>query len=207
RFGIRRIVLVGDRGMLTTARIEEARKTEDLAWISALQASQVKKLAESGTLQLELFDQTDLAEIQCEEHFPGERLVACLNPNLRAERTRKRAELLAVTETALAKIAAACARPKNPYRGKDKIARRVEREAGKYKMLKHFELTPTETSLTYRRKDEQIEEETALDGIYIVRAGRIGPEQMQKEQLVETYKSLSGVERAFRGLKTESLHV
>ncbi len=207
RFGIRRVVLVGDRGMLTSARIEEIRKTEDLSWISALQAPQVKKLAENGVLQLELFDQTDLAEIRCEEHFPGERLVACLNPNLRDERTRKRNDLLDTTETRLAKIAAACARPKNPYRGKDRIAGRIEREAGKYKMLKHFELTITETSLTYRRKGDQIAEEAALDGIYIVRAGRIGPEQMQKEQLVETYKSLSGVESAFRGLKTESLHV
>jgi hypothetical protein len=207
RFGIRRVVLVGDRGMLTSARIEEVRKTEDLAWISALQAPQVKKLAESGALQLELFDRTDLAEIHCEEHFPGERLVACLNPNLRDERTRKRNELLDETEKQLAQIAAACARPKNPYRGKDRIARRIEREVGKYKMLKHFELTITETSLSYERNHDQIAQEAALDGIYIVRAGRIGPEQMQKEQLVETYKSLSGVERAFRGLKTESLHV
>lgn len=207
RFGIRRVILVGDRGMLTSARIEALRETGDLAWISALQAPQVKKLLENGVVQPELFDQTDLAEIRCEEHFPGERLVACFNPNLRHERTRKRDELLDVTETRLAKIAAACARPKNPYRGKDRIARRIEREAGKYKMLKHFEMTITEDSLTYQRKTDQIKTEADLDGIYIVRAGRVGPEQMHSEQLVETYKSLSGVERAFRGLKTTSLHV
>lgn len=207
RFNLQRILLVGDRGMLTSARIEELRKDENLAWISALRAPQVKKLVENGALQLELFDQIDLAEIECREHFPGERLVVCKNHYLREERTRKRSELLAITETKLAEIAAACARPKAPYHGKDRIARRIERKVGKYKMLKHFELTITETSLSYRRKQRQIDDENALDGIYIVRAGRVGPEQMQKEQLVETCKSLSGVERAFRGLKTESLEV
>lgn len=207
RFDLKRILLAGDRGMLTSARIERLREMEDVGWISALQASQVKKLAASGAFQLELFDQTDLAEIQCEEHFPGERLVVCCNPSLRAERTRKRNELLEVTEEKLEAIASACARRKNPYRGKDRIARRIEREAGKYKMLKHFELNIREDALQYRRKDDSIAQEASLDGIYIVRAGRVGPEQMHKEQLVETYKSLSGVERAFRSIKTMSLEV
>ena len=207
RFGLERVLLVGDRGMLTSARIEALKKAGEIGWISALQSSQVRKLAESGAFQLELFDQRDLAEIQCEEHFPGERLVACLNPALRDERARKREELLAVTEEKLGAIAAACARARNPYRGMDKIARRVEREAAKYKMLKHFELTITEESLSFSRKEEAIAREASLDGIYIVRAGRVDPAEMSESQLVQTYKSLSGVERAFRSLKTDSLEV
>lgn len=207
RFGLKRILLVGDRGMLTSARIEALKKVEEVGWISALQASQVRKLAECGAFQMELFDQRDLAEIQCEEHFPGERLVVCLNPALRAERARKREELLAVTEAKLGVIAAACAREKNPCRGKDKIARRLEREAAKYKMLKHFEVTITEDSLRFSRKEEAIREEAALDGIYIVRAGRVNAAEMSESQLVATYKSLSGVERAFRSIKTDSLEV
>lgn len=206
RFALKRILLVGDRGMLTSARIEKLREDESIAWISALQASQVQKLAQAGAFQLELFDETDLAEIQCEEHFPGERLVVCCNPALRAERTRKRDELLAVTEAKLNEIANACQREKNPYRGKDKIARRVERETAKYKMLKHFELTITEDSLSFARKEQAICDEASLDGIYVVRAGRVKAD-MRTEQLVETYKSLSGVERAFRCLKNESLEV
>lgn len=207
RFALKSILLVGDRGMLTSARIEKLRENENIAWISALQASQVQKLAQAGAIQLELFDQTDLAEIQCEEHFPGERLVVCCNPALRAERTRKRDELLAVTETKLNEIATACHRAKNPYRGKDKIARRVERETAKYKMLKHFELTITEDGLSFSRKEQAIRDEASLDGLYVVRAGRVKAEDMQTEQLVQTYKSLSGVERAFRCLKNESLEV
>ena len=207
RFDLKRILLVGDRGMLTSARIEALREMEDVGWISALQASQVKKLATSGAFQPELFDQTDLAEIECEEHFPGERLVVCCNPALRAERSRKRDELLAVTEEKLTTIAAACQRKKNPYQGKDKIARRVEREAARYKMLKHFELEIDEKSLRFSRKEESIQEEASLDGIYIVRAGRVDPGQMHEEELVQTYKSLAGVERAFRSMKTVSLEV
>jgi len=209
RFGLKRIIIVGDRGMLTSARIDELRadQSASYAWISALRSGQIRKLADSGDIQPELFDQRDLAEITSEEHFPGERLVVCRNPALAAERDRKRTELLAVTEAKLRVIAEACLRARAPYRGKDKIARRVERECAKYKMLKHFRLEITETSLQFDRDGEAIAKEAALDGIYIVRAGRVAPGEMSSDKLVETYKSLSQVERAFRGLKTTILKV
>lgn len=207
RFGMEKLLIVGDRGMLTGARIEALRQYDGVSWISALQNAQVQKLARAGAVQMELFDQQDLVEIECEEDFPGERLVVCLNPNLRHERSRKRTALLEQTEEKLGIIAAACLREKNPYHGKDRIARRVEREVGKYKMLKHFKLTITETSLDFEREQSSIEEEAALDGIYIVRAKKQGTENMSESRIVETYKSLSGVESAFRSTKTETLHV
>jgi transposase len=209
RFGLKRIIIVGDRGMLTNARIDEIREDETnrYAWISALRSGQIRKLANSGAFQPELFDQCDLAEIVSEEHFPGERLVVCLNPALAAERERKRNELLAATEEKLQTIAEACQRTRAPYRGKDKIARRVERECAKYKMLKHFELTISETSLEFVRDEEAVAREAALDGIYIVRAGRVSQKEMNAQKLVETYKSLSRVERAFRAMKTTVLNV
>lgn len=219
RFGLERIIIVGDRGMLTNARIDELREdqTNHYGWISALRSGQIRKLADSGELQPELFDQRDLAEISSEEHFPGERLVVCRNPALAAERGRKRNELLTATEEKLQTIADACQRARAiadacqraraPYHGKDKIARRVERECSKYKMLKHFELTISETSLEFVRREESIIREAALDGIYIVRAGRVSQQEMDTEKLVETYKSLSQVERAFRAMKTTVLNV
>ena len=207
RFGMKKILLVGDRGMLTSARIEALRDADDISWISALQSAGVRKLAESGNVQMELFDQRDLVEVRCEEAFPGERLVVCLNPALRAERARKRAELLEACEEKLRGIAAACARGKNPYHGKDRIARRVEREAGKYKMLKHFKLTVTETALDFERDEDSIAQESALDGLYVVRARAEGTAHLDEDELVSTYKSLSGVESAFRSIKTETLHV
>ena len=207
RFGMERILLVGDRGMLTSARIEALKECDGIAWISALQNAGVRQLARSGSLQMELFDQQDLVEIRCEEDFPGERLVVCMNPLLREERARKRTELLEVTERKLQEIAAACTRERNPYRGKDRIARRVEREAGKYKMLKHFKLSFSETGLGFERCESSITEESALDGLYVVRAKEKGTEHMDQAQLVRTYKSLSGVESAFRSIKTETLHV
>jgi len=209
RFGLKRVIIVGDRGMLTNARIEELRDEPNgcYAWISALRSGQIRKLADCGDIQPELFDQRDLAEITSEEHFPGERLVVCRNPALAAERARKRTELLAVTEEKLNAIAEACQRVRAPYRGKDKIARRVERECAKYKMLKHFDLEITGTSLRFERDQQAIDREAALDGIYIVRAGRIEPVEMSTAKLVETYKSLSQVERAFRGMKTTLLKV
>lgn len=218
RFGLERVIVVGDRGMLTNARIEQIKEStgtatdasggalENYGWISALRSNQIRKLAEAGDFQPELFDQRDLAEIVSEEHFPGERLVVCRNPALAVERARKRVELLATTEGKLAAIAAACRRARAPYHGKDKIARRVERACAKYKMLKHFELTITETSLDFSRDEQSIEKESAFDGFYIVRAGRIPVEQRSADELVKTYKSLSQVERAFRCFKTTALH-
>lgn len=207
RFGMEKVLLVGDRGMLTSARIEALRESEAVSWISALQSSGVRKLAEGGAVQMELFDRRNLAEIESPEDFPGERLVVCVNPALRTERARKRRELLELTEGNLATIAAACSRKRNPYRGKDRIARRVERELGKYKMLKHFKLTFREDGLDFERDAASIEREAATDGVYVVRARREGTEDMDAQDLVRTYKSLSGVESAFRSLKTETLHV
>jgi transposase len=207
RFGMKKILLVGDRGMLTSARIEALKKVDDISWVSALQSAGVRKLVDSGEVQMELFDQRDLVEVRCEEAFPGERLVVCLNPALREERARKRAELLKVSEEKLRVIAAACARERNPYHVKDRIARRVEKEVGKYKMLKHFKLTITETALAFERDEEAIAEESTLDGLYVVRARAEGTDHLNEDELVSTYKSLSGVESAFRSIKTETLHV
>lgn len=207
RFGMERILLVGDRGMLTSARIEVLKECEGIAWISALQNAGVRQLARSGALQMELFDKRDLVEIRCQEDFPGERLVVCMNPALREERSRKRRELLEVTGRKLGEISDACARARNPYRGEDRIARRVEREVGKYKMLKHFKLSFSETGLHFERNESSIAEESALDGLYVVRAKEEGTGHMDEAQLVRTDKSLSGVESAFRSIKTETLHV
>jgi transposase len=209
RFGLKRIIIVGDRGMLTNTRIDELREDEQnhYGWISALRSGQISKLTNSGDLQPELFDQLDLAEISSEEHFHGERLVVCRNPLLADERTRNRSELLAATEAKLQSISDACRRARTPYHGKDRIGRRVERECAKYKMLKHFELNIGESSLEFTRNQESIAREAALDGIYIVRAGRIPQEEMDAAKLVNTYKSLSQVERAFRAMKTVVLKV
>jgi len=210
RFGLKKIVIVGDRGMITSARIDalcDDSELGDFGWISALRSDQIRKLADGKHFQPELFDQRDLAEITAEDEFPGERLVVCRNPTLAGERKRKRDELLAETENKLQEIASACSRSRAPYHGKDKIARRLEREASKYKMLKHFDLEITETSLSFSRKEESIAAEAALDGFYIIRAGRVTANEFDANSLVETYKSLSGVERAFRAIKTTSLHV
>lgn len=210
KFGLEKVILVGDRGMLTSARIEALRTDATLdqfAWISALRSGQVRKIAAAGHLQAELFDETNLAEITSEKDFPGERLVVCRNPALAAERTRKRHQLIEVTETKLTEIAAACGRPRAPLKGQADIARRVQREAAKYKMLKHFELEINDTGLTWKRRETEIAEESAMDGYYIVRAGRVSAAEMDAGGLVRTYKSLSGVERAFRGIKTTGLHV
>ncbi len=209
RFGLARVVLVGDRGMLTNARIDDlkAEGTDRYGWISALRNGQIRKLADSGELQPELFDELDLAEIVSEEHFPGERLVVCCNPALAIERKRKRNELLAATQAKLQTIADACRRDRAPFRGKDRIARRVERECAKLKMLKHFTLSIDETSFEFVRDEESIASEAAMDGIYVVRAGRVPSAEMDSAGLVRTYKSLSQVERAFRAMKTTVLDV
>ena len=168
RFGITKVVLVGDRGMLTAARLREDVRPEGLDWITALRAPQVKKLVRDGDLQLSLFDVQDLAEITSPD-FPGERLVACMNPFLEAERVCKRESLLAATEADLAKIAAACARARAPLRGQDKIAVRVDRVLNRRKVGKHFTIAITDDSFSYARNQDSITAEAALDGIYVLR--------------------------------------
>jgi transposase len=204
RFGINRIVFVGDRGMITSARInEDLRDVEGLDWISALRTEGIRKLREAGAIQMSLFDKQDLAEVTSED-FPNERLVVCRNPALAAERARKREELLRATEAKLEPIRLATLRARNPLRGEHAIGVRVGKVIDKYKMAKHFQVTITNQSFSYRRNEEQIQAEAALDGIYVVRSS-VDTEQMNAEQVVETYKSLAKVERAFRCLKTVDL--
>jgi hypothetical protein len=201
RFGITKVVLVGDRGMLTAARLREDVRPEGLDWITALRAPQVKKLARDGDLQLSLFDVQDLAEITSPD-FPGERLVACMNPFLEAERARKRESLLAATEADLAKIAAACARARRPLRGKDTIAVRVDRVLKRRKVGKHFTTDIGEDRFSYARNQDSITAEAALDGIYVLRTS-VQPGDLEPAEVVSSYKALAQVERAFRAFNTD----
>lgn len=202
RFGLKRVVWVADRGLLTNARIEaELRPDADFGWITALRAPAVQALREEGVLQLSLFDQQDLAEIRSSA-FPGERLVACRNPLLGAERARKREALLAATEKELEKISKAVARERRPLRGQDTIGVRVGRVLGRFKMAKHFRYEITDDAFRFERDPERIEDEAALDGIYVIRT-TVPKEEMTAEAAVEAYKSLSQVERAFRSTKTD----
>ena len=205
RFGLHRVVLVGDRGMLTEARIREDVKPAGLDWISALRSSAIRELVESGAVQMSLFDETDLVEVRCDA-YPGERLMVCRNPLLAAERARKRKDLLQATERLLEPIAAATTREKRRLAGKDKIGLRVGKVVGKYKMAKHFELDIADHSFGYRRNPSSIAREAALDGLYIVRTSLTAAE-LDAEGTVRAYKRLSTVERAFRSLKTVDLKV
>ena len=206
RFGLQKVILVGDRGMITSARIrEDLPASHGIEWISALRATQIQKLARDGQLQMSLFDNTDMAEI-AHPDFPGERLVACFNPLLAEQRARKRPELLAATEKQLEKIAAATKRARRPLRGKQNIGVRAGKILNRYKMGKHFELRIEEDSFHYKRKEANIEREQSLDGIYVIRTS-VKADALSGEQVVASYKSLSGVERAFRSLKTVDLHV
>jgi hypothetical protein len=201
RFGIAKVVLVGDRGMLTAARLREDVRPAHLDWITALRAPQVKKLVRDGDLQLTLFDQTDLAEITSPD-FPGERLVACMNPFLEAERARKRESLLAATEADLGEIAAACARARRPLRGKDKIAVRADRVLKRRKVAKHFTVEITDDSITYARDQDSIDAEARLDGIYVLRTS-VAAGDLDSPEVVSSYKALAQVERVFRAFNTD----
>ena len=201
RFGLTRVVLAGDRGMLTAARLREDIRPADLDWITALRAPQVKKLVRDGALQLTLFDQVDLAEISHPD-YPGERLVACKNPFLEAERARKRESLLAATEADLEKIAAACARARRPLRGKDKIALRTGKVLNRRKVAGHFTIEITDHHLSYARNQDSITAEAALDGIYVLRTS-VEPGDLDSSEIVSSYKALAQVERAFRAFGTD----
>ncbi len=197
RFGLARIVLVGDRGMITEARLrDDIRPVEGLDWITALRAPAVQKLARSGVLQLPLFDDTDLAEL-AHPDYPGERLVVCRNPLLADERARKRADLLQATEVELAKIKAATQRARNPLRGKDRIGVRVGKVLGRFKVGKHFVLTISEDAFDFVRDQQRIATEAALDGIYVIRTS-VDEGHLDSPGVVRAYKGLANVERAFR---------
>jgi len=206
RFGLARIVLVGDRGMITDARLrEDIDPVEGLSWITALRAPAIQRLVANGAVSRSLFDDADLAEITSEE-FPGQRLVVCCNPLLAEERARKREALLQATEKAFEKIAQATRRAKRPLRGADQIGLRVGKVRDQYKVGKHFELAIGDDAFRFSRKEAQIREEAALDGIYVVRTD-VPPDDLSAEQTVRAYKALSVVERAFRTMKTADLHV
>lgn len=206
RFGVDRVVLVGDRGMITDARIrEDLIKSEGVDWITALRAPQIAKLVESGSLQLSLFDSRDMAEISHPD-YPGERLVVCRNPYLAHQRTRKREELLKATEKQLDAIVKASFRERRRLKGADKIGIRVGRVLGKFKVAKHFRIRIEDDGFFYERDEQRIAEEAALDGIYVIRTS-VGAHIMNAEQTVKAYKSLSNVERAFRSIKSIDLKV
>jgi transposase len=201
RFGLTRVALVGDRGMLTSARIRDELRPAHLDWISALRAPQIKTLVEDGALQLSLFDEQNLFEITHPD-YPDERLVCCHNPALADERARKRAELLAATETQLQTIAAATHRARRPLRGTDKIALRVGKVRNKFKMAKHFQLEITDEAFTFTRNQHSIAAEAALDGIYVLRTN-LPAHTLERDDVVLRYKDLADVERFFRTLNTE----
>jgi DDE family transposase len=206
KFGLSRVIFVGDRGMLTSARLrEDFHDVEGLGWISALRTTEIKKLVAGSGFQFSLFDDQDFGEVHSPE-FPGERLIACRNPLLQQERARKREELLQATEGELQQIVDAIRRPKSRFRGKDQIALRVGKVINRFKMEKHFLIEITESSFSFRRNPENIAAEAALDGIYVIRTNVPAPE-LSAEKAVRSYKSLSTVERAFRSCKTVDLHV
>ncbi|MDP9464993.1 MAG: IS1634 family transposase [Actinomycetota bacterium] len=209
QLGIARLVLVGDRGMITAARIEALRELNedpdtatDFGWITALRAPAIAKLAaDDGPLQMSLFDTQDLAEI-AHPDYPGERLIACRNPALAAERARKRAELLAATDTLLAGIADRVS--VGTLRGAGKIGEAVGRAIGKHKMGKHFHRDITDTTFTYRRDQAGIDTEAALDGIYVLRTS-VHTDTLDPAAVVDSYKKLANVERDFRIIKADDL--
>ena len=206
RFGLQRVVLVGDRGMLTGARIREDLKGVDgLRWITTLRAPTIRKLIKAGQVAQTMFDERDLAEISSPD-FPGERLIVCRNPVLAEQRWRKRQELLAATEVKLAAIVKATQRAKEPLRGAADIGVRVGKVINQHKVSKHFLTTITDDSFSFARDLEKIAAEEELDGLYIVRSN-VEPELFDAEQTVQAYQDLAKVERAFRSMKTVDLKV
>jgi len=206
RFGIKRVIYVGDRGMITSARIrEDLKDTEGLDWVSALRSDDIKKLIAAGLVERSLFDEQELAEIVSED-FPEERLVVCRNPLLADERARKREALLKATEEDLEPIRQATLRQRNPLRGESQIGLRVGAVIHKHKMKKHFDLTIENDRFDFARKESNIKAEALLDGLYVVRTS-VSEETMNSNEVVQTYKSLSRVERAFRSLKTVDLKI
>ena len=203
RFGLSRVVVVCDRGIVTKANLELLREADGTGWITALKAPQIGKLARDGALQLSLFDQTNLGEIRSED-YPGERLVVCRNPLVASERARKRQELLEATERGLDEIAQRVQR--GTLHGADQIGLAVGPALRRYKVRKHFEVQITDTTFTYQRKTEQIETEAALDGIYVLRTS-VPDTELSTGEVVRSYKNLEQVERAFKTFKGPELEI
>ena len=201
RFSIAHVCLVGDRGMLTGARLRDDVVPAELDFITALRAPQIKALVEGGTIQLGLFDTLDLFEV-VHPDYPGERLVACKNPLLAEERARKRTSMLSATRAELGLIAAAVARPRRPLRGKDNIGLRVGKVVNHYKMAKHVRLDIGDDAFSFSFDEEKIAAEAALDGVYVLRTS-LGEEALASPEVVSSYKALANVERVFRGFNTD----
>jgi len=202
-FGIERMVMVGDRGMIAQKAIDAMRDTDGIGWITALKSVSIRALIEQGQLQLGLFDERNLLELSSPD-YPGERLVACRNPELAKLRAHKREELLSATEKNLEKIKARVVAGK--LTGQDKIGVRVGQVVNQYKVAKHFALTIGETAFTYQRKYDSIAAEAALDGLYLIRTS-VSATHMDAAECVRNYKALANVERAFHTLKTIDLKV
>jgi Transposase DDE domain len=205
RFGLKHVILVGDRGMITSARIRQDLKPAGLDWITTLRAPQIQALTESGPLQLSLFDERNLAEITAPD-YPGERLIVCRNPELARDRARKRDDLLAATERDLSRIVAHVRRRYAPLRGKAEIGLAVGAVIDRHKMGKHYELSIADESFTYRRNPESIAREAKLDGLYVVRTS-VPADTLSTDEAVRAYKDLARVERAFRSLKSIDLQI
>ena len=205
RFALEHVVLVGDRGMITQARIDDDLRPAGLDWITSLRAPSIRALAEGGALQLGLFDERDMAAITSPD-YPDERLIVCRNPELARERRRKREDLLAATEKALAVIQRAVERRHRPLRGATEIALKAGAVVDTHKMAKHFTLTISSDRFTFARKTDAIAAEAALDGFYVVRTS-VPAAYLDDVATVRAYKSLALVERAFRSLKTVDLQI
>ena len=205
RFGLSRVVVVGDRGMVTTTQIKGAIQPEGFGWISTLKHGAVEKLALEKVIQPSLFDETGIAEIT-HPAFPGERLIACMNPFMKTKREKVRENLLTLTEKELAKVLTACGRERRPLEGQAAIGLAAGRVVNRFGMAKYFRLHIGDHGLRYARRQEILAREAATDGIYVVRTSET-KEALSAEKAVATYKSLAKVERAFRCLKGVDLHV
>jgi hypothetical protein len=205
RFGLEHVVLVGDRGLITQARIDADLAPAGLDWITALRAPAIRGLVEGGELQLSLFDERDMASITSPD-YPGERLIVCRNAELARERARKREELVRATERDLAGVEKAITRKRKPLRGQAAIGLAVGAVVNRHKMAKHFELTISDDQFRFTRDKAAIAAEAALDGLYVIRTS-LPPAALDDAGAVRAYKSLSGVERAFRSLKSVDLHI
>ncbi|MDQ2897874.1 MAG: IS1634 family transposase, partial [Actinomycetota bacterium] len=204
RFNLAKVVVVSDRGMVTKANIDVLRGSEGVGWITALKAPTIKKLVRNGVLQPSLFDEQNLAEITDPKEFPGERLIVCRNPLVAAQRSRKRQELLTATETDLAEIAARVER--ETLSGADQIGLAVGPAVKRHRMRKHFDLTITDTTFTYKRRQQQIDFEASTDGFYILRTS-LNIEEMTTSDVVRSYKNLEQVETAFGSFKGPDLQI
>ncbi|MCA1699272.1 MAG: IS1634 family transposase, partial [Actinobacteria bacterium] len=204
RFGLKTVVVVADRGMVTKANLALMAESEGVGWITALKAPQIKKLVAQGALQLSLFDEHNLAEIEAPQDYPGERLVVCRNPLVAAERARKREELLAATERGLEEIQARVERA--TLTGADQIGLAVGPALKRYRVKKHFEIEISDTSFSFKRKADQIEAEATLDGFYVLRTN-VPAQTLASADVVRSYKGLEQVESAFRSFKGPELEI